>query len=311
MAVTKMFDKTRASRGSVVSGPRSRAAETRAAEARDPEAQTSQTRESQAGHPQAMNAQDSISAARLDRLASHAMAHLVQHPVAPAPGQQQAPRPARSESHACLLAEALGGPDAGLAEAMVDDMLGAGVTIDQLLFDHLSPAARLLGEWWEADRMTFTTVTLAAARIQSILRRLPGARPRPGPDRGLGAMFAAVPGEQHTVGVTMATELFRRRGWDVALHVGRNHAELLHTIAGDDRPVVVFSCSGRRTMAALRRLVEDLRDARPDLALVVSGGMALDTASLRSLPRLDGVVRSLEGAEAVMTRVLRRGTAPG
>jgi methanogenic corrinoid protein MtbC1 len=94
--------------------------------------------------------------------------------------------------------------------------------VEDVCLDHLAPAARCLGEWWETDRLPFTDVTMATARIQSMLRRMPTGRGHIAAFAGNGAVFCAVPGEQHTLGVMMAADLFRRNGWDVGLLLGWN-----------------------------------------------------------------------------------------
>ena len=50
-----------------------------------------------------------------------------------------------------------------------------------------------------------------------------------------GPFFCAVPGEQHTLGVMMAADLFRRNGWDVGLLIGVDHAEIVERLERDDR----------------------------------------------------------------------------
>jgi methanogenic corrinoid protein MtbC1 len=77
---------------------------------------------------------------------------------------------------ATALATALCDDKTDIADLMVDDLLEAGVSVEDVCLDHLAPAARCLGEWWENDRLPFTDVTMATARIQSMLRRMPTRR---------------------------------------------------------------------------------------------------------------------------------------
>ena len=143
---------------------------------------------------------------------------------------------------AAAMAFALCDPDETAAQFLVDDLLEAGISVDDLCRHHLAPAARRLGTMWDQDRLPFTEVALATARIQSILRRLPISRTGLRAVRGPGAVFAAVPGEMHTLGVMMAADLFRRGGWDVSLFVGLTNDEMLARLTRDDRPVIGLSC---------------------------------------------------------------------
>jgi hypothetical protein len=69
------------------------------------------------------------------------------------------------EAKACMqsplataLATALCDDKTDIADLMVDDLLEAGVSVEDVCLDHLAPAARCLGEWWETDRLPFTDV---------------------------------------------------------------------------------------------------------------------------------------------------------
>jgi methanogenic corrinoid protein MtbC1 len=204
---------------------------------------------------------------------------------------------------ATALANALCDDMTDTADLMIEDLIDAGLSVEEVCLDHLAPAARCLGEWWENDRLPFTEVAMATARIQSILRRLPAGRASSCGPIGKGAMFCAVPGEQHTLGVMMAADLFRRSGWDVSLLVDLDHDDTVSRIARDDRAVVGLSCSGRHTVDALRRLMEALRKVRPDAHLMISGQITGDAQALARLPAADAVVRSVAEAEALMARL--------
>lgn len=204
---------------------------------------------------------------------------------------------------AAAMAFALCDEDDLAASVLVDELLEAGLSVEDLCLDHLAPAARRLGDLWDRNRLPFTDVALATARIQTLLRRLPMGRATPACTHAKGAVFAAVPGEQHTLGVMMAADLFRRNGWDVGLLVGLTHDELIDRIARDDRPVIGLSCSGTHSYAALRRLVGTLAAMRPDAHLLLSGQVALDQAKVADLPAQVAVVADLVAAEAEMKRI--------
>ncbi|MFW5641600.1 MAG: cobalamin B12-binding domain-containing protein [Roseicyclus sp.] len=204
---------------------------------------------------------------------------------------------------ATALAHALCDDTSDLADLMVADLMDAGLSVADVCLDHLAPAARCLGEWWEADRLPFTEVTMATARIQAMLRRMPIGRGalRTGGVRG--AVFCAVPGEQHTLGVMMAADLFRRDGWDVSLFVGLGHDDLMDRFARDDREVIGLSCSGRHSAEALDLLMRALRKRRPEARLILSGQVVSDAEALERLPPADAIVTSMQDAEAELARL--------
>jgi methanogenic corrinoid protein MtbC1 len=214
------------------------------------------------------------------------------------------------EAKACMqspmataLATALCDDKTDLADLMVEDLIDAGLEVEEVCLGHLAPAARCLGEWWETDRLPFTDVAMATARIQSMLRRMPMGRI---PLRAVGqngAVFCAVPGEQHTLGVMMAADLFRRGGWDVGLLLGLDHTEILDRLERDDRSVIGLSCSGAHSVNALERLMIALRKQRSEARIILSGQIAADDDALSRLPTPDAVVTSMEEAQACMDRL--------
>jgi methanogenic corrinoid protein MtbC1 len=215
------------------------------------------------------------------------------------------------EAKACMqspmataLATALCDDKTDLADLMVEDLIDAGLEVEEVCLGHLAPAARCLGEWWETDRLPFTDVAMATARIQSMLRRMPMGRGYLcGPSDGNGAVFCAVPGEQHTLGVMMAADLFRRHGWDVGLLLGLEHTEILDRLERDDRDVIGLSCSGAHSVNALERLMIALRKQRSEARIILSGQIATDDDALSRLPTPDAVVASMEEAQACMDRL--------
>lgn len=201
--------------------------------------------------------------------------------------------------------KALSHADPSRAEVLVADLLTSGVGVQDLCLEHLAPAARELGVYWEHDMMPFADVSMATARIQSIVRSIPSQRLA---QRGLlerGALFAAVPDEAHTLGIVMAADHFRRRGWDVDLLIGMDHNALMRAIVQDDRHVVGLSCAGRQTARGLRELIHEIRRCRPDMAVVISGHVLGDAHTLQRLPYVDGVVHDLATAETVIESALQ------
>lgn len=204
---------------------------------------------------------------------------------------------------AAAMAYALCDEDDAAASLIVDDLLEAGVPVDEICLDHLAPAARRLGDLWDRDKLPFTEVALASARIQAILRRLPPSRVAPQAHHAHGAIFGAVPGEQHTLGVMMAADLFRRGGWDVCLLVGLCHDEMMDRMAQDDRPVIGLSCSGDHSYPALRRLLAAVGRARPDAEILLAGQIIHHPARLADLPAPVVPVAGMAEATTEMARI--------
>ena len=212
---------------------------------------------------------------------------------------------------AAAMAYALCDEEDDAAALLIADLLAAGLSVEQVCLDHLAPAARRLGDMWDRDRLPFTDVTLAAARIQALMRKMPACRTTASCASGKGAIFAAVPGEQHTLGVVMAADLFRRNGWDVGLMVGLTHDELLARMSRDDRPVIGLSCSGDHSYPALRRLLAALGRARPDARLLLAGRIVDQADRLTDLPAAVTLIPDIATAEAEMLLIEAARARPG
>lgn len=107
------------------------------------------------------------------------------------------------------------------AQACVETLIARGVAIEAIYHDLLAPTARHLGELWNQDLCDFTEVTLGLGRLQRVLRETSAHLSAPAVTGGAREVDRRIlllpsPGEQHTFGLVMVAEFFRRAGWDVA-----------------------------------------------------------------------------------------------
>ncbi len=102
-------------------------------------------------------------------------------------------------------------------QTALDALLARGVAIEEIYVNLLTPAARELGRMWDEDRCDFNDVTVGLGRLQRIMRLLSPAfgREVQHPPDGRRALLLPAPGEQHTLGLTIVAEFFRRSGWEV------------------------------------------------------------------------------------------------
>lgn len=194
---------------------------------------------------------------------------------------------------------ALSGEDPQKADRMARAALEAGLSFDELCETCLAPAARRLGTLWEADEMSFAEVTLAANRLFGLLRRL-AHRPAPRADSPF-VVFAAPPGEEHILGVSMAAERARGAGWDVVLFIGLDHDTLVARIAEAAPDVIGLSLSSRRSLLPMTRLVVALRVTVPAAPIVLSGPGVAEVR--QPLPGVDAMTPHFDAAMAAMARL--------
>lgn len=102
-------------------------------------------------------------------------------------------------------------------QAMADGLVDKGMAVEDIYLGLLAPAAQELGRMWEEDLCSFTDVTVAVGRLQRVLRTLSPAfgHEVDHPQDGRRVLLVPAPGEQHTFGLSIVAEFFRRAGWEV------------------------------------------------------------------------------------------------
>jgi methanogenic corrinoid protein MtbC1 len=194
----------------------------------------------------------------------------------------------------------LDGEDAAL-EKDVDRAVADSAAFRTALLELFAPAARLLGVWWEQDRIGFTDVTLALGRLQRLLHfatdRLKTRIPRPfGEMRS--AYFAAAPGEQHTLGLAMLAEVFQLAGWQTTVDLDAGASVILETVAQQPFDVIGFSASRAAQLDGLRHLIGEVRAVarRRRVPVMVGGAVFLDNETLAAAIGADCTARDAHGA---------------
>ena len=179
--------------------------------------------------------------------------------------------PSEVEQFAAL---ALGNNDSA-ASAHVDELLVKGSTVESIFLDLLAPAARQLGTLWESDAADFASVTLGVGRLQLIMRRL-GERftdETNAVHAGESVLLTIIPGEQHSFGLSMVAEFFRRAGWNLCTGPFTSHQELTSLVHDHWFDIVGFSVSSDRRLDELKKDIRDIRrDSRNRHVGIIIGG---------------------------------------
>jgi MerR family transcriptional regulator, light-induced transcriptional regulator len=160
--------------------------------------------------------------------------------------------------------------------AFVDRVRTQGVALESVFLHLLAPAARRLGDLWTDDRCDFTQVTLGLWRLQCVLHDLSPAfeSPASGNSGERRIMLAPMPGEQHSFGLEMVAEFFRRAQWDVLDGPTPTCGELVDLVSRDWFAMVGISACAERHLEALRILIRDVRRASRNSALgIIVGGV--------------------------------------
>ncbi|ETX29715.1 cobalamin B12-binding domain-containing protein [Roseivivax isoporae] len=187
---------------------------------------------------------------------------------------------------------------------------------DIVLTDHVIPAvARRLGRDWETDRASFAEVSVASARLQSLLGelaphwsdRLPDAA-----DTALSALLVLTTDEPHTLGPHLVTAQLRRRGVLVRTLYGAGPAEVAAALdQGPRTDMVLFSCAHRRHLAFVAGIMSGLRKLGARRPPAILGGVVLDhETALEKRTGVDLVTNDVQSALTFCRDPRRAETAP-
>lgn len=164
--------------------------------------------------------------------------------------------------------------DGVVASAYFEAIRARGVSLEAIYLHLLTPAARRLGELWCADLCDFTDVTVALGRLQQALRELSAAfrseaEPR---QHGRRALLTPAPGEQHTFGLFMVAEFFRRAGWDVWGGLPASSRDLTGIVRAEWFDVVGLSVGCESRLDRLSVAIRTIRRASRNRAIGVMVG---------------------------------------
>lgn len=192
--------------------------------------------------------------------------------------------------------------------ALVQGLRERGVSVESLYLDLFGPIARRLGDMWSDDACDFSTVTVALGRLQRLLRELSPAfgTEVEHPANGRRALFVQPRDEQHSFGLSMVAEFFRRDGWDVIGGVGGAVASPVAMVRDQWVDVIGFSVGSDTRLAWLQETVASVRAAsrNTQLAVLVGGPPFVARPDLAQQLGADGTASNGKEAPLVAERLL-------
>lgn len=192
----------------------------------------------------------------------------------------------------------------------VDALVARGVSVDTLMVDLLAPAARLLGQFWEDDRCDFVDVTMGLWRLQEVVHdlsaRMPPERRGAGDDRR--ALFASMPGDQHSFGTVVLDELFTRAGWLTDRLCESTTGELTERLGATWFDLVGLTISCDCHIAILPSMIRALRRASRNrqICVMVGGRVFVEDATLADTVGADGTAPDARAAVTVAGALVDR-----
>ena len=199
------------------------------------------------------------------------------------------------------------------AQRLLEAHRERGVPLEAIYLQLFVGAAHLLGEWWESDESNFSQVTFSMTRIHGMLNQLSpsfhaGANStqleRSGERR---ILMTTMPGQQHTLGLSMLAEFFRRDGWVVLAIPAPEPGLIQASLSTNWFDLLALSAS---TDAEIEDLGSTILAARktsrnPRLSIMVGGPLLGRQPHLGKALGADGVSNDAADALALAQRLLQ------
>jgi MerR family transcriptional regulator, light-induced transcriptional regulator len=183
----------------------------------------------------------------------------------------------------------------------VVSLMGHGVSVQAIYLDLLAPTARRLGDYWNEDICSFSDVTIGLGRLQQILHELGrrSTRTHELQRRGQAILLVTAPSEQHTFGLLIIEEFFRRAGWRTWCEPGGSAEEVAQLVSAQWYDVIGLSVSCDSHLDQVSAIVTSVRRSSKNPAIRVMIGGQLLIANPELALSLGADVTAFDGADAV------------
>ena len=157
----------------------------------------------------------------------------------------------------------------------IKKLMNKQVSIESIYLDLIPMTARKLGVLWEEDICSFTDVTIGLWRLQHILYDLTKdfQKKHTMPIENLNALLIPAPKSQHTLGLFIVAEFFRKAGWRGWGEPNLSPEEINNLIFSQWFDVIGISVGYSDQLEGVNHLITSLRSRsmNPNVAFMVGG----------------------------------------
>lgn len=198
--------------------------------------------------------------------------------------------PSIDSRHIEMLREAVLSPLPETSRNAVRDLIASGVAPSDIADFYIPAVARLLGDDWCVDQLSFANVTVGSARLQAMLRSLgPNWSGDSAARHGSASILLIVPEDvYHTLGALVLGGQLRRMGFSVKLILGCRNQDIAIRVQRTTYDAVFISSSHGETLESLRRIVDVVKTALSSPPPIVVGGSILDVETKENVTALTG-----------------------
>ena len=208
---------------------------------------------------------------------------------------QKAPVPKGVANRLDFLCDTFAFGDEGLRKHTVEQILNEQISPIEVVDFIIPSISRLLGEKWSADEISFVDLTIAVSRLQETTRGLLSMQPR-NVINPLGTVLLINPkGEDHSLGIHIAADQFKRHGYDVDLAVGKHALQIVEMVRENTYCLIGATAATLRTLAEIKNLVERIHGGVPRTTPIVVGGpIAQSDIDVQAIAGVDHMASDVE-----------------
>jgi diguanylate cyclase (GGDEF)-like protein len=213
------------------------------------------------------------------------------------PSRREADRATRRLSRAYQ--DALTVADAGGAGRVARQALSEGMGVAGLYQRVIAPAMWRIGDLWEQGEISVADEHLATALTHQAMAGIYGPslghKARPGR-----ILLAAVEGEQHALGLRMASDVIELAGYET-IYLGADvpTVDLLQAVAARSPNLVGLSATMPSSIPALERTIAEIRRLDPNL-IVLFGGQGAQSSGEDGAVLVRNLEQLLAAVEAAL-----------
>lgn len=191
------------------------------------------------------------------------------------------------------------------ADGLLSELRGNRLTIDAIIDQYVPHVARILGEDWENDKISFAEVTIGSMRLQSLLAEATsGSHSNTSAQAAFVHALVLVPqGEQHFLGASVVASQLRRLGCDVDMSFDEDMGALTARLMHCAPDVILITCPRRETLESVTNTVQTIRNAVSESPVLALGGaIGLEKEDVIEMTGVDIVTNVAAEAVALCAR---------
>lgn len=190
------------------------------------------------------------------------------------------------------------------ATAALHRILSVGMSAYDLYLRVLPQMTQRLGKLWDEDLVSSSSVQLATLRIEAFLEDVRPPEPIQITRQTKQALLASVPGDKHTIGIKVAADILRSKGWDIDLKKRASYTQLMVDIDHAPASVLALSVGSAGSMDALDKITHMVGLLRPDMKILICGPLVKIEPNLFTTLKVHGVSAKFDEAEALLDSLI-------